>query len=110
MPATDVELLERYCPVLAYDSQGSFFADSPAIMSDHVSADGKDVNALKRADGSVLAAAKPGRGRPQLELDFLGARNYGSGAAVKAGDYLDAVGKDYVRAGREMHRPPYNHV
>lgn len=106
----DDELLARYCPVLAYDSQGSFFADSPAVMTDRVSADGREVNALKRADGAVLAAAKAGRGRPQLELGFLGARKYASGAGVRAGDHLDAAGKDYVLAAREMHRPPYNDV
>jgi hypothetical protein len=110
VPLTDAELLARHCPVLAYDSQGSFLADSPAIMTDRVSADGKEVNALKRADGAVVAAAKPGRGKPQLDVDFLGARKYASGDAVRKGDYLDAVGEDYVLAGRAMHRPPYNDV
>jgi hypothetical protein len=110
VPLTDHELLELHCPVLAYDSQGSFYADSPAIMTDRVSADGKEVNALKRAGGAVVAAAQPGRGEPQLDVDFLGARKYASGDAVQKGDYLDAVGDDYVLAGREMHRRPYNDV
>jgi hypothetical protein len=107
---TDAELLERYCPVLAYDSQGSFFADSPAIMTDRVSDDGKEVNALKRANGRVIAAAKASRGGSQLGLEFLGASKYASGDTVQPGDFLDFVGKDYVLAGREMHRPPYNDV
>jgi hypothetical protein len=108
--AADVDLLDRYCPLLAYDSQGSFFADSPAVMTDCVSADGKQVNALRRANGSLLAAAKPSRGTPQLELAFLGARKYASGDPVRAGDYVDAAGKDYVLAARQMHRPPYSDV
>src|SRR4051794_17185624 len=79
-------------------------------MTDRVSANGKEVNVLRRRDGRVLAAAKAGRGRPQLGLGFLGARKYASGDAVQKGDYLDELGQDYVLAGREMHRPPYNDV
>jgi hypothetical protein len=108
--ASDGDLLMRHCPVLAYDSQGSFYADSAAIMTDRVSADGKEANLLKRADGTTVASAKDGSSTAQLDLDFLGARKYANGDAARAGDFLDAVGKDYVLAGREMHRPPYNDV
>jgi hypothetical protein len=108
--ASEAELLLQHCPVLAYDSQGSFYADSAAIMTDRVSADGKEANALKRADGTIVANANAASGAPRLELDFLGARKYANGAIAEAGDFLDAVGKDYVLAGREMHRPPYGDV
>jgi len=60
------ELLERHKPHLVYDSQETYLADSAAEWTD---APG---NALKRADGMILAAATPPDGQRQLSLDFLG--------------------------------------
>jgi hypothetical protein len=97
------QLLRRHLPVLRYDSQGSFMADSPAILTDRVSAAGR-ANQLKRADGTVLATAAGGAGRPRLELTLLGWPRYSEGTPAARSDYLDAVGRDYVLQAREMHR------
>ena len=87
------ELLERHKPLLRYDSQGSFYADSARGMPERAA------NMLRRADGSAIATAAPGG----LTLDFLGARRYGDGSRVGRDDYLDAAGRDYVLQAREIH-------
>jgi hypothetical protein len=102
-----LELLQRHLPVLRYDSQGSFMADSPAILTDRVAASGEPANLLKRADGTVLASAAPGGPGDRLELDLLGFPKYGSGTKARRSDHLDAVGRDYVLQAREMHRGEY---
>jgi hypothetical protein len=98
------ELLERHIPLLRYDSQGSFAADSPAIMTNRIGPGGDPANLLKRADGAVLASAVGGRHLPRLQLRFLAAGSYGDGTRVARSDHLDAVGGDYVLQAREMHR------
>jgi hypothetical protein len=105
--ADDAPLLTRHLPVLRYDSQGSFAADSPGVLTDRVSLASGEANCLKRADGGVLASARGGRRRARLELGFLGAPAYRDGTAVARSDYLDAVGSDYVAQAREMHRGNY---
>ena len=70
-------MLERHKPLLRYDSQGSFFADSARMMAERVGGNPPGANCLKRADGSVIAA------------------------------YLDAVGRDYVLQSRELHGYPH---
>jgi hypothetical protein len=99
------DLLRRHLPVLRFDSQGSFLADSPAVLTNRVSAEGEP-NTLRRADGSVLADAKGGRRRKRLTLDYLGSP-YADDASAAASDYLDARGRDYVLQAREMHRPEF---
>ena len=117
MPAgnDDAALLDRFCPILRYDSQGSFQADSPAVLTDRVAAGGGVANALKRVDGTVVASASGGGPRSKLDLGFLGWPGYRDGTKAARSDYLDAVGRDYVEQAREMHRPPhadrgYGHV
>jgi hypothetical protein len=105
--AADQTLLERHLPILRYDSQGSFMADSPAVLTDRVASDGKTANCLKRADGTLLASAKAAAGDPKLDLGFLAPKRYGEGSAVAKSDYVDAVGRDYVQQARELHREPY---
>jgi len=96
--------------VLSYDSQGSFMADSPAILTNRI-APGGEANTLKRANGSVVATAAGGRRLPRLGLDFLGWPQYADGAEAAPSDFLDAVGPDYVLAAREMHRGDFaDHV
>jgi hypothetical protein len=110
------ELLERFAPVLRYDSQGSFLADSARTMTDHITADGRSSNCLKREDGRILAAAKRQGRQAQLSIEFLAGRRYANEVEVEDGDYLDAVGKDYVLTARELHGNPdyanrcYGHV
>jgi hypothetical protein len=108
---TDAELLERFVPFVQYDSMESYAADSVATMTDAVPAGfphGNTLNAPKEA----IAAAKPGEGQAQLDIDFL--RGEGDtypdpgSTAVRAKDHLDAVGKHYVADARAMHaRPGY---
>ena len=96
--------------MLSYDSQGSFMADSPAILTNRI-APGGEANTLKRANGSVVATAAGGRRLPRLGLDFLGWPQYADGAEAAPSDFLDAVGPDYVLAAREMHRGDFaDHV
>jgi hypothetical protein len=109
--ASDAELLDRHKPLLRYDSQGSFYADSARTMPER--AVGRSANVLKRTDGSVLARAGA---RGGLDLGFLGARKYRDGGKVEETDHLDAVGSDYVLQARELHAEPeyadriYGHV
>jgi hypothetical protein len=98
-----INLLKRHLPVLSYDSQGSFLADSPAILTNRIAPSG-EANALKRSDGSIIATAAGGRRRPRLGLDFLGWPKYGDDAKAARSDFLDAIGRDYVLQAREMHR------
>ena len=102
--------LEHYAPVIQYDSQESFAADSAATMTDCVPAGFPHGNLLCRKGGAMLAATAPARGQPKLSLDLLSAEVYadGRGVAVEPDDYLDAVGKQYVVDARDMHaRPGY---
>ncbi len=97
--STDDELLARFRPVLQFDSQESFPADAAATLSDRP---GKRAEARRRG----LALAGKGSSVP-LDVDTLDGTTYPTGAPARAGDYLDATGKDYVAQARAMHREPY---
>jgi hypothetical protein len=91
-------LLARYRPVVQYDSLESYYTDWAAVITD------RPGNVLKRADGTVLAAAgPPGGGVPLLNLGFLRPQTYPTGQPVAATDYLAEVGSDYVTQARQMH-------
>ena len=108
MTTPDVaELLQRYRPVIQYDSQESFFADSVAIMTDRVTpgTGPNRWNTLKNPAGQVLASAKPSGGQAQLNLGFL-RQKYALGTAATRDDYLDATGRDYVADALRMHAIP----
>jgi hypothetical protein len=96
-------LLAEYRPVVQYDSLESYYTDWAAVISDRPS------NVLKRADGTVLAAAgTPTAGIPELNLSFLAPHTYPSGESASATDYIAEVGSDYVTQARDMHaRPGY---
>jgi hypothetical protein len=101
-------LLQRYRPVIQYDSHESFYADSVAIMTDRVtpgSGQAQAFNTLRNGAGKVIASAKPSAGQAQLNLGFL-RRQYAVGAAATRDDYLDATGHDYVADARRMHALP----
>lgn len=98
----DEELLTRYSPRLRYDSQGSFAADSPAIVTDR----GAPRPNVLRADGSSILA-EGGAGQTGLNIDFLRSGNYLTGAPARKSDYLDEVGRDYIEQARAMHLPQY---
>ncbi len=83
-------LLHRHQPVLQYDSLESCRADAAATICE-VAAGGRS-NSLHRADGSVIAAARPAAGEAQLSLEFLGGPRYANGEPARSGDYLDECG------------------
>jgi hypothetical protein len=88
------ELLERFKPLLLYDSQEAFFADSAAEMTENPG------NTLCRAphdgvSGRVIAAANgadPGR---RLSLELLGRPSYGDSEPVRSDDRLSIAGRNY---------------
>ncbi|MGZ6613100.1 MAG: toll/interleukin-1 receptor domain-containing protein [Solirubrobacteraceae bacterium] len=86
-------MLNRLRPLLRYDSQERFFAGSVAMMTDNVSSDGKP-NMLRRADGTLIASAKPASGETQLTLDFLGSPAYANGSRSERTDYLQITSHD----------------
>jgi hypothetical protein len=98
-------LLERYAPLLRYDSSEAFFAGSPAMMTDYVTPDGEG-NQLLRADSTVLASAAPTAGEPLLNLAFLGPGAYASGAPPEPSDVLHAVSKDLADDAAVMQAKP----
>jgi hypothetical protein len=91
-------LLAQYRPVVQYDSLESYYTDWAAVITD------RPGNVLKRADGTVLAAAgPPSGGVPRLSLSFLHPQTYPTGQPVAATDYIAEVGSDYVTQARQMH-------
>ena len=91
-PSLDLDdLLERYRPVMAYDSQERFFADSPAETTDsYLSGTGpggsdepSQSNALTTGDGTPIAYANPNLGANALSLWSLDSSSY-------PGDWIDA--------------------
>jgi hypothetical protein len=96
-------LLAQYRPVVQYDSLESYYTDWAAVISD------RPGNELKRADGTVIAAAGPNAaGVPELNLAFLHPDTYANGEAVQPTDFIVEVGTDYVNQAHLMHgRPGY---
>src|SRR5262245_60383767 len=109
MSSPDVAaLLQRYRPVIHYDSPESFYADPVAIMTDRVtpgSGQALRCNTLKDPAGKVIAAAQPRAKQAQLDLAFLRLK-YVIGGTAQHDDYLDATGRDYVADARRMHALP----
>jgi|tagenome__1003787_1003787.scaffolds.fasta_scaffold20678691_2 hypothetical protein len=103
MSPDPIDLLERHRPVLKYDSQESYFADSAAEWTDNPG------NRLQRADGTVIA--EQGKG---LSLAFLG-EQYDRRTARKT-DVISNPGKTYREEARRLHDDPrygnrmYGHV
>ncbi len=104
-------LLRRFQPVLRYDSNEQFFADS-AVQ--YMVAPGCELRRKRTesGDGAVLAAAQPATGTPALALDLLGPETYGDGSEVLEGDLLGLKGKDYRERYRRlrMAHPELNNV
>jgi hypothetical protein len=90
--ATTADLLERHKPVLKYDSQESYFADSAGEWTDNPG------NKLTRADGSVIATAAD-----ILGLGFLGTTYTNDERAAKT-DVIGNPSKKYREQARELHQ------
>ncbi len=95
-------LLDRYRPVLQYDSLESFRADSVETICGLAAPD--RCNTLHRADGALIAAAQPSTGGARLELDFLGAPTYPNGEPARSDDYLDECGGSHAADALAMRR------
>jgi hypothetical protein len=94
------DLLHRHIPVLRYDSQEPYFADAASEWSDNPG------NQLRRADGTVIAAATPVGDQPLLSLAFLDTSDYPSGAAVAPDDRIADPSHDYVAQAQALHAQP----
>jgi hypothetical protein len=96
------DLLVRHQPILRYDSQEPYFADSAAEWTDNPG------NQLRRADGTAIAAA-PDRtgavasGLPPLALRFLGPHTYGDGTSVERTDVIGNAARDYPEQAKRLH-------
>lgn len=84
-------LLELHKPVLKYDSQESYFADSAAVWTDNPG------NRLERKDGTVIAVAGKG-----LALALLGAR-YANGERALDTDRIADPSRKYREQARHLH-------
>jgi hypothetical protein len=94
-------LLTEHVPVLRYDSQEPYYADSAAEWTDNPG------NVLRDKDQALLAAATPTGDEPQLSLAFLGATAYAAGPAQPAGtDWIGDPSHDYPTQARALHAQP----
>jgi hypothetical protein len=92
------ELLQRFMPILRYDSNEQFFADSAEQCV--VNPGNRLQRGSESGDGLVLASAEPSRDEPVLTLKFLARGRYADGTAVESDDCIAFSGKDY----REQYR------
>jgi hypothetical protein len=106
---SDRELLERFRPVLRYDSRELYYADSAHSFLENFFAGGPAApygNVLRGKDGSVIASAGDDPADPnRLRLDFLipEGGKYTTGESVSSDDYLDASTKAYIADARRYH-------
>jgi len=87
-------LLQRYRPVLQYDSLESCRADAVSTICSLVMP-GRS-NSLHRADGTLIASAAPARGEALLEIGFLRDGAYPNGEPVIEDDYIDESGGSHA--------------
>ena len=89
------DLLKRFQPVLRYDSNEQFFADSAEQYTEAPGITLRRAPVSRKQSGTVLASADGAGGVPKLTLDFLGPKVYGNGAPVEKTDVIGVRGKDY---------------
>ena len=110
MPEHD-DLLRRFQPVLRYDSNEQFFADSAEQYMVNPGCELRRAR-TKTGNGAVLASATPSGDAARLELAFLGPESYADGSTVEKGDVLSVKGKDYREQYRRLRvaHPELNNV
>jgi hypothetical protein len=105
------DLLKRFQPVLRYDSNEQFFADSAVqfMVTPGCQLRRKPTD---NGAGALLASVPPNAGEPALALDFLGPKTYADGSQVLEGDHLGLTGKDYRAQYRRLRiaHPELNNV
>ena len=84
------QLLRTHQPVLKYDSQESYFADSAATWTDNPG------NRLERTDGNAVSA-------PTLGLPFLGPVKYDDGRRAADKDRISNPSKRYREQALALH-------
>jgi hypothetical protein len=100
MSADKNALLERHRPLLKYDSNECYFADSAAEWTDW-----KDSRLLQGKD--LIAAAAATDGTPKLSLSFLVPDEYEGKIPVEGSDLIGCQsGVDYAKAAQELHQEP----
>ena len=105
MPDHD-DLLKRFQPVLRYDSNEQFFADSAEQLMVNP---GVELRRKRTATGNGAVLARAGG---ELALAFLAERRYADGTPVEEGDVIGAAGKDYREQYRKLRvaRPELTNV
>lgn len=86
------DLLKRFQPVLRYDSNEQYFADSAQQWTD---CPGNELRRKDTAEGKKGAVLAKAGGAPKLALKFLGRDGYENGDAYEDGDIIGHPGKDY---------------
>ena len=104
-PSTDA-LLRAYSPLLRYEAQETYFADSAAELTDNYVA-GSRQNYLVNGNGTRLAAANPADPLANLSLAFLGDPTYADGRTATTSDYLDAANTFYQQDAQRMRAAGY---
>jgi Concanavalin A-like lectin/glucanases superfamily len=105
-PPSTADLLRAYAPLLRYEAQETYFADSAAEMTDNFVA-GSRQNYLVSGSGTRLAAANPADPLANLSLAFLGDPTYADGRAATTSDYLDAANSTYQQDAQRMRAAGY---
>jgi len=91
MAISTAALLKRHRPLLKYDSQEAFFADSAAELTDNPG------NVLRQTDGTIVATAADGSRSPPLGAQGRCRRRRA------ATDVLSDPSGDYRRQARALH-------
>jgi hypothetical protein len=105
-PPSTADLLRTYSPVLRYEAQETYFADSAAEMTDNYVA-GSRQNVLVSGSGTRLAAANPADPLADLSLAYLGDPTYADGRAASSSHYLDAANTYYQQDAQRMRAAGY---
>jgi Concanavalin A-like lectin/glucanases superfamily len=105
-PPSTADLLRAYSPLLRYEAQETYFADSAAEMTDNFVA-GSRQNYLVGGGGTRLAASNPADPLANLSLAFLGDPTYADGRTAATSDYLDAANTSYQQDAQRMRAAGY---
>lgn len=112
--ASDADLLDKYTPILRYDAQETYRADSVAEITDNYQKGRGRGNLLKRGQ-TILAAADPSSPYRDLSLGLLGYPLYADRSAALPDDYIDEANA-YATDAQRLHALPqyadraYGHV
>ncbi len=106
------DLLKRFQPVLRYDSNEQFFADSAAQYTEAPGITLRRAAPSREQSGAVIASSDGAGGAPKLTLDFLGPKTYGNAEPVEKGDLMAVRGRNYREqyVTLRMNRPDLNNV